>query len=105
MHKILTLFVFSASFLIFTSCLSTKHRITPLSRQLIDQGKLSPERLCKYFMSQNPDAYEPIIDLLAHYYYDEAAEEGINSDVAFGLILMWHLAMNDVCPEHLDIIN
>lgn len=83
MRKILTLFVFSASFLIFTSCLSTKHRITPLSRQLIDQGKLSPERLCKYFMSQNPDAYEPIIDLLAHYYYDEAAEEGINSDVAF----------------------
>lgn len=76
-------FILIISIFLFTSCLSTNHHKKNISRNLLAQGQLSPEELCTFFMAQKPEAYEPIIDLLAHYYYDEAAEEGINSDVAF----------------------
>lgn len=69
--------------LLFSGCQTTKHTKINISRNLIAQGQLSPQQLCNYFMEQKPEAYEPLIELLAHYYYDEAAEEGINSDVAF----------------------
>jgi len=69
--------------LTLTSCQTTRIHRKNISRKLLDQGQLSPAELCAFFMAQRPDAYEPVIELLAHYYYDEAAEEGINSDVAF----------------------
>lgn len=55
-----------------------------LSRKLLDTGKLTADQLATFFLSQNPDYEDPeFIYSFAQLYIDEAAMEGINSDVAF----------------------
>ena len=54
-----------------------------LSRRLIAEGQLSSEELAAFFLSRNPDADRTHITQFAQYYIDEAAAEGVNSDVAF----------------------
>ncbi len=85
MRKFLKKFSFLLAIFLFFSCQSSNHKTEKIliSRNLLDEGKLSPSQLCNFFMSQNPSCNEGFIELLAHFYYDEAAEEGINSDVAF----------------------
>ena len=82
-----TCFFFSA-FLLFFSCVSSsviskQHEPLQLSRRLLDQGQLTADQLTDYFMSRNTNADRGHILQFAQYYIDEAAAEGINSDVAF----------------------
>ena len=82
-----TCFFFSA-FLLFFSCVSSsviskQHEPLQLSRRLLDQGQLTADQLTDYFMSRNTNADREHILQFARYYIDEAAAEGINSDVAF----------------------
>ena len=72
----------------FNSCATTKglkKRHTPIqiSRRILDQGQLSADQLAAYFLSRNAEADRAHIIQFAQYYIDEAAAEGINSDVAF----------------------
>lgn len=82
--------------LLFTNCSSipehSKHLIQknknrykkqPISRKLLGQGKLNIFQLTNFFLSQNPEQkYEDILAFAA-FYATEAAQENINSDVAF----------------------
>lgn len=54
-----------------------------LSRNLMAQGQLTATQLAAFFLSRNPDEDSAHITQFAQYYIDEAAAEGINSDVAF----------------------
>ena len=54
-----------------------------LSRRLADKGQLNAEELAGFFLSKNPNADAAHIKAFAQYYIEEAAAEGINSDVAF----------------------
>ena len=73
----------------FNSCASMpKSRKQPkepryLSRRLMDQGQMTAEQLAAYFLSRNAEEDPEHILQFAQYYIDEAAFEGINSDVAF----------------------
>ena len=72
----------------FNSCATTKgvkkhHTPIQLSRRILDQGQLSADQLAAYFLSRNAEADRAHIIQFAQYYIDEAAAEGINSDVAF----------------------
>lgn len=71
----------------FNSCASVPSRQPKepiqLSRRILDQGQLTAAQLADYFMSRNTDADRTHILEFAQYYIDEAAAEGINSDVAF----------------------
>ncbi len=73
----------------FNSCATTgslkgrhRHHIQ-LSRRILDQGQLTADQLADYFVSRNTEADRDHIVQFAQYYIDEAAAEGINSDVAF----------------------
>ena len=72
----------------FNSCATTKglkkgHTPIQISRRILDQGQLSADQLAAYFLSRNAEADRAHIIQFAQYYIDEAAAEGINSDVAF----------------------
>lgn len=72
----------------FNSCATTKvqkedHVPLQLSRRLLDQGQLTADQLTDYFMSRNPQEDRAHILQFAQFYIEEAAAEGINSDVAF----------------------
>ena len=54
-----------------------------LSPSLMGQGQLTAEQLTAFFLSRNPDEDKSHIKDFAQYYINEAAAEGINSDVAF----------------------
>lgn len=54
-----------------------------ISRSLIGTGKKSQKELYKFFMKNNKKAKKRKVKRLAKYYIEEAAAEGINSDVAF----------------------
>ena len=60
----------------------TKQKIE-LSRNLMAQGQLTATQLAAFFLSRNSDVDSAHIIKFAQYYIDEAAAEGINSDVAF----------------------
>ena len=49
----------------------------------MDQGQLTADQLAAYFLSRNAEEDPEHILQFAQYYIDEAAVEGINSDVAF----------------------
>ena len=73
----------------FNSCATTgslkgrhRHHIQ-LSRRILDHGQLTADQLADYFVSRNTEADRDHIVQFAQYYIDEAAAEGINSDVAF----------------------
>ena len=72
----------------FNSCTTTKavkedRAPLQLSRRILDQGQLTAEQLTAYFLSRNSTEDRAHILQFAQYYIDEAAAEGINSDVAF----------------------
>ena len=73
----------------FTACVSAKKMPEPepepliLSRRLLDAGQLNANQLAHFFTSRNTEADPEHIRQFAQYYIDEAAAEGINSDVAF----------------------
>ena len=54
-----------------------------LSKRIMDAGQMNAEQLTEYFMSRNAQANRAHIKKFAQYYIDEAAAEGVNSDVAF----------------------
>lgn len=72
----------------FNSCATTKglkhgKEAVKISRRILDQGQLTAEQLTAYFLSRNSTEDRAHILQFAQYYIDEAAAEGINSDVAF----------------------
>ena len=79
--------VLSFALFTFNSCVSMpkqkKHAPLQLSRRILDQGKLTADQLTDYFVSRNAEADRAYILQFAQYYIEEAAAEGINSDVAF----------------------
>ena len=80
--------LFTTAVFLFTSCLSLPanhkdHKTIQLSRRILDQGQLTADQLAAYFMSRNSEADRAHIRQFAQYYIDEAAAEGINSDIAF----------------------
>ena len=79
--------VLSFALFTFNSCVSMpkqkKHASLQLSRRILDQGKLTADQLADYFVSRNTEADRAYILQFAQYYIEEAAAEGINSDVAF----------------------
>ena len=79
------LFLTLTVFIIFTSCVSIPKSREPvkLSTRIMDTGLMTAEQLTDYFMSRNSKADAKHIKQFAQYYIDEAAAEGVNSDVAF----------------------
>ena len=75
----------AAALLALSSCASMPkhHKAYKLSRNIMDIGQLNAEQLSTYFVSRNSEADKEHIKEFAQYYIDEAAAEGINSDVAF----------------------
>lgn len=51
--------------------------------QIMGSGVMSSGELVSFFMENNPDADELKVSRLASLYIEEAAAEGVNSDVAF----------------------
>ena len=68
-----------------TSCASMPKNREPqkLSPRIMDTGRLNAKQLAAYFMSRNSNADADHITQFAQYYIEEAAAEGVNSDVAF----------------------
>ena len=54
-----------------------------ISRRILDQGVLTADQLAAFFLSNNTEESLEHITTFAQYYIEEAAAEGINSDVAF----------------------
>lgn len=67
----------------FYSCRSIPKEETKISRELLGTPVLNATELANYFLSQNPNEDKKHITQFASYYIQEAAQEGINSDVAF----------------------
>ena len=67
---------------IFFSCVTPPVR-EECSRELLGTGIKNQEQLVKFFMNHKPDADKERVERLAEFYIEEAAIEGINSDVAF----------------------
>ena len=81
---ILPLVITASSLLIFAcKTLPPSPKKVELSTTLMDQGQASAKQLAAFFLSRNPEADKAHITQFAQYYIDEAAAEGINSDVAF----------------------
>ena len=59
---------------------SSGMKVSPV---IADSGVKSATQLVDFFMSRNPQGNRDQVVRLANYYVEEAAEEGINSDVAF----------------------
>lgn len=79
-----TLFLLLTVFIIMLAgCKSLPRERPQLSRMIADQGQLNASQLAGFFLSKNPDHDATHIELFAQYYIEEAAAEGINSDVAF----------------------
>ena len=79
-----TLFLFlTVILLMFTGCKSLPRERPELSRLIADKGQLNAAQLAGFFLSKNPDHDADHIKAFAQYYIEEAAAEGINSDVAF----------------------
>ena len=75
--------------LLFFSCTTTKApkevsssgmKVSPV---IAESGVKSASQLVDFFMSRNPQGNRDQVVRLANFYVEEAAEEGINSDVAF----------------------
>ncbi len=83
--SLILLTILAALFLSLNSCLSlpAQHHPRKLSRNIMDIGQLNADQLSAYFISRNSDADRAHIRQFAQYYIDEAAAEGVNSDVAF----------------------
>lgn len=71
--------------LLFYSCktLPKEKEKLDISRRILDKGLLTADQLAAFFLLNNPEESLEHITVFAQYYIDEAAAEGINSDVAF----------------------
>ena len=71
--------------LLFYSCktLPKEKEKLNISRRILDKGLLTADQLAAFFLLNNPEESLEHITVFAQYYIDEAAAEGINSDVAF----------------------
>ena len=71
--------------LLFYSCktLPKEKEKLNISRRILDKGLLTADQLAAFFLLNNPEESLEHITVFAQYYIDEAATEGINSDVAF----------------------
>lgn len=86
MKKLSSIFISVGIFLsvIFLfSCVSVPRKIVSISRNLLGTPVLSSEDLYRYFISVKPNSNHAQVRRLAEFYVQEAAIEGINSDVAF----------------------
>ena len=86
MKKLFSIFAGVAIFLsvvFLFSCVSVPRKKVSISRNLLGTPVLSAEDLCRYFVSVKPDCNRDQVRRLAGFYVEEAAAEGINSDVAF----------------------
>ncbi len=85
MKKKIILFSFFGFFLGISliSCISIPQKRKEISRELKGSPVLQAENLTNFFMAQAPNANKNTVYRLAKYYVQEAAIEGINSDVAF----------------------
>lgn len=72
-------------FICLTSCVSVPQnkKAVKLSTRIMDTGRLNARQLTAFFLSRNQDADPQYIQKFAQYYIEEAAAEGVNSDVAF----------------------
>ena len=88
-NKIFMAVIAAAALITLSSCATTsKSKVKPkeprlLSRRIMDQGQLTADQLAAYFLSRNQSEDAEHIREFAQYYIDEAAAEGVNSDVAF----------------------
>ena len=77
----------ATALLILNSCASLpkqkQREHIELSKNIMDTGRLTARQLTDYFMSRNATANRAHIKKFAQYYIEEAAAEGVNSDVAF----------------------
>ncbi len=75
---------------ILSSCKTIKKEQLPepkepvqLSRRLLDKGQLTADQLADFFTTENPEkTWQEIYDFAA-LYIEEAADEGINSDIVW----------------------
>lgn len=76
--------VFASIIVLLASC-TTLPVAQPksISRNIAARGILTASQLTDFFMANNPSADKAQVSRLANYYVNEAAMEGINSDVAF----------------------
>ena len=83
--KTLLIAFITVSLVVLNSCssLPKQQKHIELSKNIMDIGQLNAESLTAYFMSRNSTANREHIKQFAQYYIDEAAAEGVNSDVAF----------------------
>ena len=70
-------------FLMLAGCKSLPREPIRLSRKIADTGILTADQLAGFFLTKNPEEDPEHIKVFALYYIEEAAAEGINSDVAF----------------------
>ena len=82
-RKLIISALFTVTSLLIFSCKTIPHAPQELSRSIMSQGKLNAKQLAAFFLSRNSDADKKHITQFAQYYINEAAAEGINSDVAF----------------------
>ena len=86
-NKIFMAVIAAAALFTLNSCASMPKskakKPVQLSRRIMDTGMLNADQLANYFISRNSDADRDHIEQFAQYYIDEAAAEGVNSDVAF----------------------
>lgn len=66
---------------LLSSCVTLSRR--KISRTIYDSGTRSIVQLAEFFLSHNADANREEVLKMAVYYVEEAAAEGINSDVAW----------------------
>lgn len=67
---------------VFFSCVTPPAR-EECSRELLGDGIKNQDQLIKFFVSHKPDCNKEKVSRLAEFYIEEAAVEGLNSDVAF----------------------
>ncbi len=86
-NKIFIAVIATAALFTLNSCASMPKskakKPVQLSRRIMDTGMLNADQLANYFISRNSEADRDHIKQFAQYYIDEAAAEGVNSDVAF----------------------
>lgn len=68
--------------LLLFSCVTPPQKEN-VSREICGAPVKSAKSLCDFFLERNPDAEKSRVSRIAKFYVEEAAAEGINSDVAF----------------------
>ena len=83
LKKIDARFIFCAAFsILFFSCVTPPQKEI-VSREICGAPVKSAKSLFEFFIERNPSAAKSQVARMAKFYVEEAAAEGINSDVAF----------------------